>query len=307
MFDHLKEVFKAMPQGIASWGRFNSLKDALDGKSLQDVTFTTSYPGQEGTKKTLGSTSGNLLFVLGYVNPGFHLAPYHWRLVDPNFSEEEISQKTHPANLAYWKASGLPQEAEGDVEHGSPHKSFSYSTNRSYYAAAQQDAQVVRSGYGAYVVSPKDKLVFSSTTDAAYPWDLVDESYLTSTNNLSLAEEAPKNLPGMEKSLGLPKLSRTEFSDEVYPLLASKLPKPGSILPLAKSLYGVVTPSSIVFVSPSTRGPKPTTVEFFDEPKYMIDLRKGGDTHPSFLLGFAQTFLNWDIQEFTDLGDPNGH
>ncbi|MHA2068462.1 MAG: hypothetical protein ACXABY_29210, partial [Candidatus Thorarchaeota archaeon] len=77
--DLLEEIVKARKaKGLDNWKKLDYLSDKLKGKKSSHITFTTSYPGQEGSKKHLGSASGNLQFVLGYANPGFHVAPYHW-------------------------------------------------------------------------------------------------------------------------------------------------------------------------------------------------------------------------------------
>lgn len=299
--DALEEIIKARkPKGLAKWKKLEAVQEKLSEKQASHITFTTCYPGQEGSKKYLGSASGNLHFLLGYVNPAFHVAPYHWQVVDPNISDEEAATKQHPANPRYWKASGLPMEDEGDLDEGKPHKAANSQRGaQAQRAQKKSDAMMASSGYGKYVALPSEGKVFSLTNGHIYDWRIVRESYFSSTNpEIAEAMDAVyEEGPGeVEKSI-INKLA-TElrpFSDNVYPLVKSVFPNPGSVIALEKG-YAVIGSSVMYFTDWDGR---PATVEVFDRQYEYFDLQKGGDVHPSIILNFAVKYLGLDKNSLT--------
>jgi hypothetical protein len=307
MFDFLEDIVKARKaKGLAEWRKFETVQELLAGKQLSDITFTTCYPGQEGAKKHLGSATGNLHFVLGYVSPAFHLAPYHWRIVDPNITDEEAAKKGHPANPRYWQLSGLPLEDEGDFEVGKPHKSAATSaTSDARRMSRKTEAMTVKSGYANYVVVPSQREVYSMVTGHVYKWDLIKESFFAATNP-EVAEVMNADDNEIQKSFAeaigfSDPLQVQEFDTRVYPLVKDIFPLPGSVIPLGKSLYGVVTPSSIVFVKSSIRGAQVESIQLLDRTVYEIDLLQKGDTFPAIVLNFGSEYLGIDFSSLIDL------
>lgn len=299
--DALEEIMKARkPKGLAGWKKLEGVQEKLANKQASHITFTTSYPGQEGSKKYLGSASGNLHFLLGYANPAFHVAPYHWQVVDPNMTDEEARSRPHPTNPRYWQAAGLPMQDEGDLDEGKPHKS----ANSMRGAQAQRSqkkagAMMAQSGYGKYVALPSEGKVFSLTNGHIYDWRIVRESYFASTNpEISEAMDAVyEEGPGeVEKSVLASIGSELRpFSPNVYPLVKSLFPKPGSVLTLEKG-YAVVGSSIMYFFDWSGN---PATAEVFDRKYEYFDLQKGGDIHPTILLNFAVKYLGLNKDSLT--------
>jgi len=293
IFDALEDIVKARKaKGLDSWKKLDHLKDKLQGKQASHITFTTCYPGQEGTKKHLGSASGNLHFVLGYVSPGFHVAPYHWQLVDPNLTDQEAAAKKHPTNPRYWKDSGLPIEDEGDFDLGKPHKLSQNSANSVARASVRKTgAMQVKSGYGKYVAVPGEGAVYSLSNGHVYKWDVIKESFFAATQpDVTEAMNESEEAPEVEKSLRGP---REPFSDFVYPLVRRHFPKPGSVFD-AGSVKVLVKSDRVVFFDENK---DPTYIKVFDRVYDHFDLKKGGDIHPSILLQFAVHYLGVNQQE----------
>lgn len=291
--DALEDLIKARkPKGLANWKKLESLSDRLEGKQASHIMFTTSYPGQEGAKKYLGSSSGNLHFLLGYVNPAFHVAPYHWQIVDPNLTDAEAKAKEHPANPRYWEEAGLEIEDEGDIDEGKPHPAANTAPNsKARRAAKKTDAVTVSSGYGKYVGLPKEGKVYSLTNGHIYDWRIVRESYLSATSP-ELAEAMDDEYeegPGEIEKATLLSLAEPiqPFDSRVYPLVKSLYPKPGSVIP-ASFGYVLVKSNHLRFFS--HEGER-LTLRVFDRDYETFDLTKSGDVHPSILLRFTENYL----------------
>jgi hypothetical protein len=293
--DSLEEIVKARKaKGLDNWKKLDHLKEKLQGKQSSHITFTTSYPGQEGSKKHLGSASGNLHFVLGYVNPGFHVAPYHWQLVDPNMSDEEASKMKHPANPRYWQEAGLEIEDEGDFDAGKPHKASRTTRNANARSSEHKTGSVtVQSGYGKYVAVPEEGVVYSLTNGHVYKWGLVRESFFAATN-----PDVTEQMEGLygegpgEVEKGIHS-RRVKFNDTVYPLVRRHFPKPGSTFPVGNTT-ALVKSDRVEFFA---RDGSKTYVKVFDRIYDYFDLKKGGDLHPSILLQFAVSFLDFNKED----------
>lgn len=181
--DLIEKARKA--KGLDNWQKLAHLADQLQGKQAKHITFTSSHPAYEGrpVKHTLGSTTGNLQFLLGYGNPAFYLAPYHWKLIDPNLSDEEIAKLQHPSKPEYWEKSGLQMTDEGDFEEGQPHPSVkNRKDSEARRAARKEEALPAQSGYGYYVCIPSEGIVFCATTGQVLQWSIVRDSYFSATN-----------------------------------------------------------------------------------------------------------------------------
>ncbi len=309
VFDSWEPIAKARkPKGLKEWGRLQHIASKLDGKSSKDITFTTSYPGQEGKKKILGSIEGNLHFLLGYGNPGFHLADYHWQIIDPNLSDEEAAQlsemRGHPSRIDLWQKSGLPLEEEGDLGGGAPHPDFAADRqSQDNKKRLVESSMYVPSGAGAYVAVPLKGIIIDATTQQTYKWSLVKDSFFGATNP-EMAEkmneaEAEEELPAVQKALLSDKvLARCvlgDFASEVYPFVKGTFPNPGSVVSFeadsGEEIYSVVTCKSLDFYD---REGVPICFSVFDRQYESFDLTKGGDIHPSVLLNFAVNVLNVD-------------
>lgn len=311
MSNELLEIFDAWnidlekarkAKGLAKWDRLAYMAEKLKDKKASDIMFTTSYPGQEGKKKILGSVEGNLHCLLGYISPGFHFAPYHYQVIDSSTTDEEAEElyrvKGHPARPELWKRSGLDVSDEGDLELGNPHPSVTTDRDMEVTEVVKQAENVtVRSGAGTYIVSPVDGLIYGKHNNHIYKWDLVKDSFLVAANPdlLELMEpeeeveeaqlEEDSNVPEIIKSIaGVP----LEFDSNVYDLVKTKFPCPGSVIHLItdkkEPVYGVVTAKSIDFYD--TRG-FGINVLVYDRLLNSIDLCKGGDVHPSVVYNFA--------------------
>ena len=290
MFDALEDLAKARKaKGLAKWKKLEAVSEHLADKQASHITFTTSYPGLEGTKKYLGSSSGNLMFLLGYVNPGFCLAPYHWKIVDPNMSDKDIAKREHPANMEYWAATDLESMPEGDPDCGSPHPAYSADPkSRQKQASKKSEAISVKSGYGTYTAIPSEQRVYSKATGQAYPWKLAEESYLAADNLdlLAAMEGVEERERELAKSLRLP---LQEFHEDVYPLIKSIFPKPGSVVSMGQGVVARIAPANVHFVSAETGDP--VSLHLFDRDYTFFDITKGGDVHPSLLVSFADKVL----------------
>jgi hypothetical protein len=298
VFDAWEPIEKARkPKGLQNWSRLSHIADKLEGKSSKDISFTTSYPGQEGRKKILGSIEGNLHFLMGYANPGFHLAEYHWQIIDPNLSDEEASElnrvKGHPSRSELWGKSGLTAVVEGDEEAGAPHADFVV-TQKDEESRKEllESSMYVPSGAGTYVAVPPRQVIIDADTTQIYRWPLVKDSMFgfVHTEVAQRMDEAR----GADTSI-LKSMKNEEFADEVYPFVKSIFPLPGSAIPLetdtTEIVYGITTPSSVRFVD---REGLPVSLRVFGREYTSFDLVKGGDVHPSVVLSFAVEALGVD-------------
>lgn len=190
-------------KGLHQWESLQHIADKLRGKKVADITFTTAYPGQEGQKKRLGSTQGNYQFLMGYANPGFHVASYHWQIVDPNLSDTEARDlcKTvgHPSRPEVWAKIQDKPGAEGDLEEGRPHESFVVDSDStpSDSGHTYPKSFMVRSGAGSYKAVPSEGLVYGLHNRHVYKWDLVKDTFFAASN--------PEMAEAMNVAMGLAK------------------------------------------------------------------------------------------------------
>ena len=315
MFDSWDPIVKARKaKGLENWSRLQHMAEKLKGKKHSDISFTTAYPGKEGQKKILGSVEGNLHFLLGYGNPGFHLAAYHWQIMDPNLDDaaaEEIHRvKGHPSRPAMWKTAGLEDKPEGDLEFGMPHPA---AVEAQEQAKREQEGIRVSSGAGVYLAVPSEGLVYGEHNGHVYAWDVIKDSFMAAMNptlveamdkaqDEDLAEKSIRTygpeIPDMVKH----RMSRrTVFHPSVYPLVKSLFPVPGSVVVLdsttRETVYGVVSSTNIEFYD---RTGAEITVRAYDRTYKSFDLRRGGDVHPSLLYNFGIHYLGLDKSELSE-------
>jgi hypothetical protein len=308
IFDAWEPIAKARkPKGLKNWGRLSHIAHKLDGKKSSDITFTTAYPGKEGQKKVLGSIEGNLHFLMGYGNPGFHLAVYHWQIVDPNLTDEEAEElhqlRGHPSRPELWKRAELEDNPEGDLEMGMPHPSAIVAQEK---ARRQSEGIRVVVGGGTYLAVPSEGLVFGEHNRHVYKWDLLRNSFLAAMNP-SLVEamdgldeevEVEKSGPSVPDMVRHHVSSAESFADDVYPLVKSLYPVPGSIVPLdthtGETIYGVVQKSSIDFFD---RRGYSVAIQAWDKSYTSLDLSKAGAVHASMVYNFGREYLGLEVEQ----------
>lgn len=324
VFDAWPILIKArQPKGLENWDKLAYMAGQLKGKKASDITFTTCYPGQEGEKKRLGSVEGNMHFLLGYANPAFHLAPYHWSIIDPNITPEDALKihhlKGHPSRIEFWEATDMEMEDEGDLIDGQPHSEVA--DVREMYKVAQArkaESITVASGIGVYTAIPSEGLVYGVHNDHVYAWEMVRDSFFAAANpelsekmnEMAAERERVEEMLYKSHESFFPEqvkhvahyYANEDFSSEVYPLVKSHYPVPGSVVPVVsdttgESIYGVVTKSSIDFYN---REGQPVNIVIYDLPVSSIDLTKDGDSYASVVKGFGTEYLNLptDLDEF---------
>lgn len=313
IFDAWEPLLKARKaKGLDRWAKLQPIAEQLAGKGVSAISFTCCHPSHGGQplKHLLGSVEGNLHFMLGYGNPRFHLAPYAFQIIDPNTTPEEAQETFarvgNPANPALWVRSGLADVGdEGDTTEGEAHPSAKQAKAKAVKDTAKAAESVpAKSPTGTYTCIPSEGLVYGDHNQHVYRWDLVKDSFFSAFN--PEATEA-MNAAAVQKSLNtvsfrpaVPDAIRLEarkyrgdsFDENVFYLVKSRCPAPGSVVPLestqAESAYGVITTASIDFYG---RDGRATEVKVFDRLYKSFDLTPQGNVPPAALLGFiVQTF-----------------
>lgn len=302
LFDDLEDMIKARKaKGLGNWKKLEKLANKLAGKHSKDITFTCGHPshGVSGEKHNLGSKTGNLHFLLGYVNPGFHVAPYHWQILYPEMPEEDIvslsAASGHPAKPNLWEESNLDVVFEGDLEDGQPHHS-------AHLARSKQDIKdrsiKAKSRYNSYLADPAEGLIYESGTERVYKWELVQNSFFA-YENPEIVEAMEDAKPEAIKKSYLPEIiqhmiSPDSWDAEVYPLVKSTFPKPGSVVTIStgqETIYGLIRSGSLDLVDSAGQ---PVEFEQYGRMYKSLDLYKGGDINPSILYNFATRYLHTD-------------
>jgi hypothetical protein len=308
-FTSWEELTKARKaKGLHKWDSLQGVAHRLEGKGKQHITFTCSHPSHPGETHVLGSVAGSLHFLLGYGNPGFYLAQYHWQVMDPSVSDEEAAEmyktRGHPARPELWKQSGLPETAEGDLDAGVPHPSAVEAREQ-----AKREATGIRvqSGVGTYLGVPSEGLLYGEHNDHVYPWAIARGSFMAATNpeltarmdaeasEVDAIKSVQNRNPLVSVSDDVKHRAGTDYSYDVnvYPFVKALFPVPGTILPLVAdhSVLGVVTSGSIELVDFYGR---PVGVDVYSNVVKSLDLTVDGNTLPSVLLNFAKAFLPID-------------
>lgn len=314
LFDSWEPIAKARkPIGLENWKRLSHMAEQMKGKKAADLTFTSSYPGHEGQKKLLGSIEGNLHFLLGYGNPGFHMAPYHWMVIDPNLSEEDAlilhRTKGHPSRPELWERAELEVTDEGDMIDGQPHPSVADVRHMREIALAKKEESItVTSGAGRYIAIPSEGLIYGRHNSCVYAWEMVRESFFAAANpemseKMNEAADAREEMEEhLSKALESPipeqvrhfasNYAGEDFEKEVYSLVKSHYPAPSSTIPVesetGETLYGVVTTKSIDFYD---RQGLPVNIMVYDLPFASFDLTKGGNIYSSVIHSFGVDYL----------------
>ncbi len=275
------------------------VSEKIQGKSVDEISFSCIHPSHEGeiVKHILGSVEGNIHFLSGFGSPAFHVAPYHYQLIDPELPDDiaKAMCDKHPGNPRLWD----DIVNEGDLQKGLPHPGV-----EDMLKAVEEEKQGLRvsSGAGTYRAVPEEQMIYSTHNDHRYRWDLVQDSYFAAANpKIAAAMDAKKKIKKSSNTSQIPDMVKhqvqpgTEFSDLVYPLVRVDFPRPGSVMtipvPGADPVYGVVKSGSLDFYDKSGAS---VEIVIYDRAYSSFDLTKSGDIHPSILYNFASKYLNID-------------
>ena len=312
MFDSWTILSKSESESLEDWDRLSHVSHKLEGKNPVDISFSCAHPSHKGelVVHNLGSVEGNIHFLQGYCNPGFHVAPYHYQIIDPTLDDDQAEEMSdavgHPCRPLLWPDDMEPFD-EGDMDLGDPHPMVQ-SQKLEDLEDEEADAEDLTfySGAGSYKAVPSKGLIQGEHNGHVYAWDIVKESFLAATNP-DLSEKMNK----VAKSVRTPnvplsdlvkhKCASEEFSEDVYPLVKSEFPKPGSVIPVHSSegelLYGLVKSSRIDFVD---RLGVPVKLSVFGRSYESFDLAKGGNINPSVLYNFGVTYASMDESKFAE-------
>lgn len=306
-FDAWEPLFKARKaKGLDKWAKLQPIAEKLAGKDVKAIAFTCSHPSHAGepVRHLLGSVEGNLHFMLGYGNPQFHLAPYHWQIIDPNTTSEEaeetFARMHHPANPVLWARAGFDVGDEGDTAEGEAHPMAKQAkAKKTADDARQAESLPAKSPTGSYTCVPSEGLVYGDHNGHVYRWDLIQDSFFSAFNpDVAEAMDAA----AIQKSQQVVRFRATapdvvraqasvyrgaDFDDGVFELVKSRVPRPGTVIRLetdeAASAFGVVTPTTIQFYN---KDGTQADVKVFDRVYKSFDLLPNGNVPPAALLGF---------------------
>ncbi len=306
VFDAWEPLIKARYDGpLEEWDGLENIAKKLEGKEESHFSFVCIHPSHENLEKSdmgyhaLGSVEGNQHFLTGYGSPHFHVMPYHFQIIDPELNDEMAKALCgrigNPANMDLWLEEWGDSTSEfvsGELEKGKPHKDVhKYKSTLSWTVNGMK--------YGAVT---KTQMVHSPTHQ--YKWDVVKDSYIASQmpeEYKAKMDRAAKKAAKKQKA-EVPEMvkhqcstAEDEFSAEVYPLVRSEFPKPGSVIPVelpsSETVYGVVKGESIDFCDKLGH---PVGLNIYDKAYFSLDLRKGGNIHPSILYTFASKYVYLD-------------
>lgn len=278
----------------------------LADKTAQDITFTAIDADGNLAQYVLGTIEGNLKFLLGYVNPGFYFAPYHLQVMDPSLPDDMAKSiykaKGHPSLMEFWSASGTPPFAEGDLKDGKPHPD-------ALVVPKQDNVFKFKFRGKKYEANPDTQLVTCITTGHTYAWALVQNTFLSSQvpeialHMEPLSEKIEKKLPyPANLQTIVNSVKGQEYGDDVYPLVKSYFPPPGSIIKIQDEQYALFWPRSIhIFDSSGVQ----EDIRMWDRSASdgMIEITKSGSVFPCVILNFAKDFLNLDLESLEQFVD----
>lgn len=312
-FDSWEPLFKARKaKGLDKWAKLQPLAEKLKGKDVKAISFTCCHPSHNGepVKHLLGSVEGNLHFMLGYGNPNFHIAPYHWQIIDPNTTDEEASKTFrrigHPANPSLWSNVEFDVEDEGDTEEGESHPTArNTKAKRIKERSLKSEALTAQSPTGSYTCVPSQGLIYGNHNGHVYRWDLIKDSFFSKFNpevtEAMNAASVKKSNASLRFLSSIPSAVRSranffrgeEFDSAVFPLIKSRIPGPGTVVRLesdrAESAFAVVSPATVEFYS---RDGKPAEVRVFDRFYKSFDIVPDGNVPPAALLNFVVKHFN---------------
>lgn len=306
-FDAWEPLLKARKaKGLDKWAKLQPIAEKLQGKDVKAIAFTCSHPSHSGepVRHLLGSVEGNLHFMLGYGNPKFHLAPYHWQIIDPNTTSEEadetFARMHHPSNPVLWTRSGIDVGDEGDTAEGEAHPMAAQAkAKQAADDVRAQESLPAKSPTGSYTCVPSEGLVYGDHNGHVYRWDLIKDSFFSAFNpevaEAMNAAAVQKSHQSVHFQSAPPRAVRerartyrgSDFDEAVFPLVKSRVAGPGTVIRLetdhAESAFGLVTPTTLEFYG---RDGAPVEVQVFDRVYKSFDLLPNGNVPPAALLGF---------------------
>jgi hypothetical protein len=108
-------------------------------------------------------------------------------------------------------------------------------------------------------------------------------------------------LPEIEKKLPYPEplkilvnaVKGKRYNEEVYPLVKSQFPKPGTVINVGEH-FAVFCPNSVIVFD---KEGETTPLQLWDTTNYSgrLDLYKGGSTFPCAIINFAKEYLAMDV------------
>lgn len=294
-----------LSKGISYQEKLQKVAELLNDKEASAITFTAIETDGTLSQYVLGTIEGNTKFLLGFVNPGFHVAPYHYMVVDPNLAEPEAKLiykvRGHPAIPGLWERNNQVPFEEGDMEDGKPHPKA--------FIVPYKDPTFVSVVDGRkYYANPEKQTLEDADTGNIFAWSLISSSYVSSQDP-NLREKMNLFVPGtfdarMEKSLekvapGAVQYWSTAYQGDdwdsnVYDFVRSSFPKPGSVLKKG-DLFAVMTTRDVLFFKED--GSK-EFISAWGEQFSNLDLTTEGYVLPGAILNFAKSFLNIKMESF---------
>ncbi len=236
---------------------------------IEKLAYTCMHPEHQRMEKhLLGSVEGNMHFLMGYANPAFAVAPYHYKAINPLLTDNEAALLCKSqGNPSRMKEQDLP--AEGEVS----------STTKKF---------------GASAYSFSEGMVQCQKMKSTYAAELLPISYLP-TVSVEKSTDAPEVtvdvIPDLVKSLCMD-IPDTTFDENVYTFIKSTFPSPSSCVQLSYQsggdVYAIIDSSSVKFYN---KVGERTGIEVFSKRYTELDLLRDGNTHPSILLNFAEKKL----------------
>lgn len=270
------------------------LAELLNNTEADDITFT-AIDFEGNTKEyVLGSIEGNSKFLLGYLNPGFRLRPYHFVMIDPNITDEEaqkmMDERGHPANPRFWAEAGVEPFFEGPDD-GTPHPSVSQNME------AEEDASFEFTFKGkSYMADPDNQLVYCLSDEKVYHWSLLRNTFFASQNpelvqlmDLYKLTKLISEIPVLKEA---EVIKGMQWSDDVLPLVKGVLPKPGSVVKLENDTFGVIYPSHVLI---SDKNGISKSINMSGTSVDSISLSPESGVGSVLLLDFMKNYFNVDV------------
>ncbi len=283
MHNDFLSIFDAIePLAKGKSSSMKKLAKKLVGKEVRHISFTCGHPSHaEPVVHLLGTIEGNTHYLLGFANPLFVAAPYHFQLIDPSLpigvATRLFKMIGNPSNPALWPA-GIQAGPEGETKD-----------------TPKEASATVTFGASSYQVT--GTMVTCAATQAMYAPELVCLSYMPSQKMMqaeAAAAEVVDTTPSTIKALCASEVS--VFVDDVYPFVRNTFPGPGTCVPIntesSETIYGIMTNKSVDFYN---RAGEKAGLEVFGRRLTELDLVAGGNSHPSVLVNFAEKHLSIDV------------
>jgi hypothetical protein len=219
---------------------------------------------------------------------------------------------SHPSNPGLWTGQS---DLEGDIKEGKPHPDYKKSVDKARLEESRtKEAIKVSAPVGSYTCYPSEQTVYGDHNGHAYAWDIVKDTFFTAQNpeaTQAMNEgEVIKSQTGITYKQAIPNELKTlankffmhEFDADVWPLVKSRVSRPGKIITTETSqgetLYALVTNRSLEFYK---RDAQPAVIEVFDRAYTHFDLTKSGNISPAALLSFVSNNFNVDLSLLSEV------